>query len=81
MILPISKYERSRPDLVTISKWRQHKLLEYVDEDFIQVHGIHIPSKVWCEMAVPLEMDKVCEWINDFITHLIMYVIIYPCWG
>ena len=23
---------------------------------------------------------EVCKWVNDLITHLMMGVIIYPCW-
>ena len=45
-----------------------------------------MPSKVWDEITYPF-LNKlhrlhveVYEWINNFISHFIMDVIIYACW-
>ena len=48
----------------------------------------HMPSKVLDEIIYPFPNSqtsmavaiKVWEWINNFISHIITDVIIYPCW-
>ena len=44
-----------------------------------------IPCRVWDEITCPFpnfngETVEVWEWINNFIPHITMDVIIYPCW-
>ena len=45
----------------------------------------YMPRKVWNEITNPsLNFNgctvEVYEWIGNFISHIIMGVIIYPCW-
>ena len=46
----------------------------------------HMPSKMWDEISYPFPnfnsyTVEVWEWISNFISHIIMNVITYPCWG
>ena len=45
----------------------------------------HMHRKVWDEITDPFPNFNDCavevwEWISDFIPHIIMTVITYPCW-
>ena len=44
----------------------------------------HMPSKVWDETTYSLAINgvttEVREWISNFIPHIRMDVITYPCW-
>ena len=44
-----------------------------------------MPSKLWDEITYPLPNFDGCtlevwEWVSNFIPHIIMDVITYPCW-
>ena len=46
----------------------------------------HMPNKVWDEFTYPFpNFDGAAvefwEWMINFIPHIVMDVIIYPCWG
>ena len=48
--------------------------------------GNHMPCKVWDQITYPFpnfngSTVEVWEWINNFIPHIIIHVITYPCCG